>query len=252
MNKRPIGIIDINVDGLYILNSLTKEFKNEDFIYINDIKNYPYEGREQEEIVKFVTENVEKLLEQNIKMLVVISDTIIEYCLDYLQTLNIPVINIVQSIINYVNKNYEQKNLALLAKSYILKANLYQKNFNYNHMYNIASEELENMIIENKMKTSKSFKASFETFKNSPKKEYNLLIITAPWLELLKIEILEYLEVDEFIKLGNVLSEDIKKANSECYNRGKGKITILSKIDKKEFADLTKWFNLKYKYIQMV
>ena len=71
MNKRPIGIIDINVDGLYILNSLTKEFKNEDFIYINDIKNYPYEGREQEEIVKFVTENVEKLLEQNIKMLVV-------------------------------------------------------------------------------------------------------------------------------------------------------------------------------------
>lgn len=252
MNKRPIGIIDINVDGLYILNSLTKEFKNEDFIYINDIKNYPYEGREQEEIVKFVTENVEKLLEQNIKMLVVISDTIIEYCLDYLQTLNIPVINIVQSIINYVNKNYEQKNLALLAKSYILKANLYQKNFNYNHMYNIASEELENMIIENKMKTSKSFKASFETFKNSPKKEYNLLIITAPWLELLKIEILEYLEVDEFIKLGNVLSEDIKNANSECYNRGKGKITILSKIDKKEFADLTKWFNLKYKYIQMV
>ena len=252
MNKRPIGIIDINVDGLYILNSLTKEFKNEDFIYINDIKNYPYEGREQEEIVKFVTENVEKLLEQNIKMLVVISDTIIEYCLDYLQTLNIPVINIVQSIINYVNKNYEQKNLALLAKSYILKANLYQKNFNYNHMYNIASEELENMIIENKMKTSKSFKASFETFKNSPKKEYNLLIITAPWLELLKIEILEYLEVDEFIKLGIVLSEDMKKANSECYNRGKGKITILSKIDKKEFADLTKWFNLKYKYIQMV
>ena len=145
MNKRPIGIIDINVDGLYILNSLAKEFKNEDFIYINDIKNFPYEGREQEEIVKLVTENVEKLLKQNIKMLVVISDTIIEYCFDYLQTLNIPVINIVQSIINYVNKNHEQKNLVLLAKSYILKANLYQKNFNYNHMYNIASDELENI-----------------------------------------------------------------------------------------------------------
>ena len=166
MNKRPIGIIDINVDGLYILNSLTKEFKNEDFIYINDIKNYPYEGREQEEIVKFVTENVEKLLEQNIKMLVVISDTIIEYCLDYLQTLNIPVINIVQSIINYVNKNYEQKNLALLAKSYILKANLYQKNFNYNHMYNIASEELPDigLIKPNKNNSSgnlKKFKIGF-------------------------------------------------------------------------------------------
>ena len=67
MNKRPIGIIDINVDGLYILNSLAKEFKNEDFIYINDIKNFPYEGREQEEIVKLVTENVEKLLKNTIK-----------------------------------------------------------------------------------------------------------------------------------------------------------------------------------------
>lgn len=252
MNKRPIGIIDINVEGLYILNSLTKEFKNEDFIYINDIKNYPYEGREREEIVKFVTSNVEKLLEQNIKMLVVISDTIIEYCLDYLQTLNIPVINIVQSIISFVNKNYEQKNLALLAKSYILKANLYQKNFNYNHMYNIASEELENIIALNKTKTSKSFKTTFELFKNSPKKEYNLLIITAPWMELVKTEILEYLEVDEFIKLGNVLTDDIKKVNTEIYNRGKGKITVLSNVEKKEFVELTKWFTLKYKYIQMV
>ena len=142
MNKLPIGIIDINVDGLYILNTLCNEFKNEDFLYINDLKNDPYEGKEPEVILNYVKKNVEKLLSQNIKLLIVINDSIIEYCSDYLSTLNIPIINIQKVIIDYVNKNFEQKNLILCAKDYILKANLYQKNFNYNHIYNIPSDNL--------------------------------------------------------------------------------------------------------------
>ena len=250
MNKMPIGIIDVSVDGLYILNPLTKDFKNEDFIYINDIKNFPYEGKDVDVINKYVKANIDRLINLNVKMLIVISDTIVEYCNEYLQTLKIPVINIVQSIIKYTNENYEQKNIVFCAKSYILKANLYQKFINYNHLYNVSSDELESIIIENKLKTSKAFSVSESTFKVVSKKDCDVLVITSPWIELLKIEISEFLDVDEMIKLGEVVANEIRKLNLGTNSRGKGKITIVSNIDKKEFKSMTKWFNLKYKYLE--
>lgn len=248
MKKMPIGILDANVEGLYILDSLTKEFKYEDFIYINDIKSAPYEGKDSEVILKHVKISVEKLLEYNIKLLVVISDTIVEYCEEYLKTLEIPVINIVSSIVNYVNNYYEQKNLIFCAKDYVIKANLYQKNFKYNRMYNVESDELENVIIQNKIKTSMSFKVAENLFKGVNQKGCDLLIITAPWIELLKTEIFEFLDVEKILKLGLVLTEEIKRSRIELNNRIKGKITIISDIDIKEFKELTKWFTLKYKY----
>lgn len=248
MKKMPIGILDEGVQGLCILEKLITNYKNEDFIYINDIKNSPYEEKDKEKVLEYVTENVKKLLECNIKLLIVISDTIIECCEEYFSTLKIPVISIVQSIVDYVNTYYEQKNLILCAKSFILKANLYQKNIKYNRMYNIESEELEKVLINNKCKTSSSFKASENTFKNVNQKGCDLLVITAPWLEMLRIEIFEFLEVDKMIRLDEVISEEIKKKNIIQYSRGKGKVSVFSNVDLKKFKELTKWFTVKYKF----
>ena len=251
MKKMPIGILDEGVQGLCILENLTKNFKNEDFIYINDVKSYPYEGKDKEVVLKHVMVNVEKLLEYNIKLLIVISDVIIECCEEYFSTLKIPVINIVQSIADYVNTYYEQKNLILCARSYILKANIYQKNFKYNRMYNIESEELENVLISNMSKTSASFKAAENTFKPVNQKGCDLLIVTAPWLEMLRIEIFEFLEVDKMIKLDEVISEEIKKNNIIQYSRGRGKLLVISDVSIKNFKNITPWFSLKFKYIEI-
>ena len=43
-------------------------------------------------------------------------------------------------IINYVNEHYEHKNILFLAKSYIVKSAMYNKNFRYNRLYNVYSE----------------------------------------------------------------------------------------------------------------
>ncbi len=85
------------------------------------MKSYPYEGKDKEVVLKHVMVNVEKLLEYNIKLLIVISDVIIECCEEYFSTLKIPVINIVQSIADYVNTYYEQKNLILCARKLYFK-----------------------------------------------------------------------------------------------------------------------------------
>ncbi|HPB49285.1 MAG TPA: hypothetical protein PK334_03160, partial [Bacilli bacterium] len=132
MNKLAIGILDSGYEGLTLFEELVREYRYESFLYINDIQNMPYEGKKAEDIQKAVQKNIDSLLSQGIKLLLVVSDIIVEHCQGLLNSLEIPVINIVNSIIEYVNTNFEQKDLILLIKQEVIKANLYQKNFRYN------------------------------------------------------------------------------------------------------------------------
>ena len=125
MKKQPIGILDGGFEGINIFDNLSKSFPYETFVYINDPVNYPYEGKEEELIHKHVTKNIDKLLSMDVKCIVCVNASIIEYCEDLLHNINVPTILIVDSIIDYVNLNFEQKNMAILGKEYILKANLF-------------------------------------------------------------------------------------------------------------------------------
>ena len=252
MKKNPIGIIDVSCDGICILNDLQKNFKNEDFLYFNDIKNLPYEGKDSLVILKYIKKNVEYMLEQGIKMLIVISDTIIEYGSEYLEGLNIPVISIVQSIIDYLNINYENKNMLLCAKDYILKANLYQKNIKYSHLNTVSSNKMEVNIKDNKVKTMKSFNACNDSFRAIASRDFDVFVYTAPWIWLLKTEILEYIKVKDFIKVGDIISGEVKKKLDDSYKKGQGKIFVHSTVLERDFKDLIPWFKLKYKYTQVV
>ena len=252
MKKRPIGIIDVSCDGLSVVTTLLKEYKNEDILYFNDIKNLPYEGKDSLVILKYIKKNVEYLLSQDIKLLVVVSDTIIEYGNEFLETLEVPVISIVQTLIDYVNKNYENKNMILCAKDYIIKANLYQKNIKYSHLVTVNSNKLEEIILGNKIKTMKSFNASLDTFKAHQSRDFDVLLYTAPWIELVKTEILEFLKVKDFIKLGDIIASSVGLKLSSPYKKGAGKLFIHSTVSYEDFKNMTLWFKEKYKYTQAV
>ena len=251
MIKDAIGILDMGIESFNILSTLSQEFKYERFVYINDLKNYPYEGKKEEDILAYVKANVEVLLKEGIKLLIVSSDTIIEYCSDYLSSLKIPTLQLVSTLIDYVNQNYEQKNIVLLAKNAIIEANLYQKNFKYNHLYNIACDDLENIINSKLIKTSKSFSKTKETFKSVIKRDVNIVVTSSPYLLNLKTEILEYLKIDEITDLGEIFAQKIREQKLPLYDKGKGKITIISNIEKKEFKIRTYWSKLKYQYLYL-
>ena len=248
MRKKPIGIIDVSFSGITILNSLKKEFPYENFIYLNDIKNLPYEGKEQHVITKYVTHNVEYLLTFKIKALIVISNTIIEYTEEYLNSLEIPVIFITKAIIDYVNTNYENKNMVLCCLDYVLKAGLYQKNLKYNHLNTVQTNKMEEVLEENGIKTMKSFNAVNDSFKGVINKGYDVLIYTAPWIELLKTELNEYIKFKNIINLGEIINNEIKKLNIDFCKKRNGRILLTSTLDKKEYLPHIPWLDLKYKY----
>lgn len=251
MKKIPIGVIDVDFGGMNVLYSLKQEFPYEDFIYLNDIKNLPYEGKEHQIILKYIKKNVEYLLSLGIKALIIVSDTIIEYGSEYLESLDIPVISLVQSIIDYVNLNYENKNMILCTKDYILKANLYQKNIKYGHLSSASSNKLDNIIENNKIKTMKAFNASSDIFKQFQNRDFDVFIYTTPWIELVRVEILEFLKVKDFIKVSDIIASNLGKLEIEFYKKGQGKLLALSTIEKEEFVKMAPWFKLKYKYLNV-
>jgi glutamate racemase len=229
MIKTPIGILDMGIDNTSILNYLASEFKSEHFIYVNDLECPDYEGLEVDLIYERVKNNVQFLMSKNVKLIIVVSNTIIEYCKDYFNEINVPVINIVDTIINYVNDNYEHKNMVFLSRDNIMKSNMYQKHLRYNHLYNIVCDKLDELVIKNKMKTNDSFVGTKEIFKTVLKKDVDIIIPTTVNIMLLTTEINEYMRDTEIVCLPQLFIEKIKAAlitNENMNLKGKGKVEV--------------------------
>lgn len=91
--KRAIGFFDSGVGGISVLKSAVKALPNENFIYLGDTKNAPYGVRSEENIRALTVNCVNKLLERNIKALVIACNTATSAAAQTLrETLTIPVI----------------------------------------------------------------------------------------------------------------------------------------------------------------
>lgn len=242
----PIGILDGGVEGINIFEALLKKYPNQSFVYINDLNNYPYEEKTENDILGLVKKNVEALLSFNVSKILVVNNSIIEYCDEYLKTIGIPVIKITDIIINYLNEKYEHKNILLLAKQYIIKANLYQKNIKYNHFYNVASDALDEIVLNHKAKTALSFEKTKEVLWTVHNREYNVLVYVDSYLGNLRIEFNEYSTSNDIINLSELVANSLENEVDNT-KRNDGNL-IISNINKLDFSNIVTWLNCKYKY----
>jgi glutamate racemase len=74
-NSQPIGFFDSGIGGTSIWKEVNNLLPHENSIYLADSKNAPYGQRSKEEIIALSVKNVEFLLEQNCKMIVVACNT---------------------------------------------------------------------------------------------------------------------------------------------------------------------------------
>ena len=247
MNKTSIGVLDGGFEGINIFNKLVSDYPKEKFIYLNDPDNYPYEGKEEKVIINAIKKNVEVLLNLGVSLILVVNNSIVEYGSEYFDTLNVKVLKVSDFIIDYVNELYEHKNVGLLAKEYIVKANIYQKNIKYNHLYSIPSDAMEGVILNKEVKTAKSFQAVFDTFQNVKSKDFNILIVTDSYLNNLRIEFSEYVKCDEILDLSLLVSKKMKEYLNST-SRFKRKSIVLTNLSRKEFRDKAYWLDVKVIY----
>lgn len=103
MENKPIGIFDSGVGGLTVLAEIKRMLPNQDIVYLGDTLNFPYGSKPKEEIIKYAKENVEFLLSQNVKYIVIACGTATSQALEEVQEkYNVPIIGIIEPTIEYI------------------------------------------------------------------------------------------------------------------------------------------------------
>jgi len=96
-DRRPIGIFDSGVGGLTVVQQIEKALPGEDIVYFGDTARVPYGTKSKETITKFSVENVELLMERNVKLVVVACNTASSLSLDFLKRcFRVPIIGVIE------------------------------------------------------------------------------------------------------------------------------------------------------------
>jgi glutamate racemase len=94
----PIGVFDSGVGGLTVLKAIREALPHENLIYLGDTARLPYGTKSPASIARYATQATAKLLEYNIKMLVVACNTASAVALTELQQqmAPVPVVGVVE------------------------------------------------------------------------------------------------------------------------------------------------------------
>ena len=76
MNNKSIGLFDSGVGGLTVLKALLDVLPNEKYVYLGDTARLPYGTKSKETIIRYALQCTEKLMDRDLKLLVVACNTV--------------------------------------------------------------------------------------------------------------------------------------------------------------------------------
>lgn len=96
-DSRPIGIFDSGVGGLTVVGKMQEMLPSEDLVYFGDTARVPYGTKSKETVTKFSVENVEFLMEHDVKLVIVACNTASSLSLDFLKRcFRVPIIGVIE------------------------------------------------------------------------------------------------------------------------------------------------------------
>lgn len=126
-NTNPIGLFDSGIGGTSIWKEIHQLLPSENTIYLADSKNAPYGKRSKEEIIDLCYKNVDFLLSQNCKMIVVACNTATTNAIKELRAkYDVPFIGIEPAIKPAANQS-ETQTIGILATKGTLNSDLFNK-----------------------------------------------------------------------------------------------------------------------------
>jgi len=96
-DPRPVGVFDSGVGGLTVLREILRRTPQESLIYLGDNARAPYGTRPDAEVRRFSIECLDRLVEQDVKTLVVACNTSTAVALgEYRRRFDIPVLGVIR------------------------------------------------------------------------------------------------------------------------------------------------------------
>ncbi|NOX32891.1 MAG: glutamate racemase [Deltaproteobacteria bacterium] len=129
MSKHPIGIFDSGVGGICVLKEIKKLLPCESINYFADSRNCPYGSKAKEKALFLARKNIEFLLEQNCKMIVIACNTVTAVAIDRFRSdYNIPFIGMEPALKPAVLRTKTRK-IGILATENTFNGRLFKQTF---------------------------------------------------------------------------------------------------------------------------
>jgi glutamate racemase len=95
-NQKPIGVFDSGIGGLTVVHALQRELPNENIVYFGDTARVPYGPKSPQVVRGYAAQDVDFLLSQDVKMVVIACNTVSAVALDVVQKhAKMPVVGVI-------------------------------------------------------------------------------------------------------------------------------------------------------------
>ncbi len=129
MKNKPIGLFDSGFGGLTVLRALQKILPNENYIYLGDTARLPYGTKSQDTIIRYALQCTAKLMENDLKLLIMACNTVSSVALPYLQEKypQIDIIGVVEPGAKAACKTSKNSKIAIIGTESTIKGKAYER-----------------------------------------------------------------------------------------------------------------------------
>ena len=128
MKRKPIGIFDSGLGGLTTVKELSRLLPNEDIIYFGDTGRVPYGTRSEDTIIKYVRQDMNFLIKNDVKMIISACGTASSVALKHLtDEFSVPVIGVLESACKAAALSTKNNRIGVLATPGTINSGAYGK-----------------------------------------------------------------------------------------------------------------------------
>jgi glutamate racemase len=115
MDTRPIGIFDSGVGGLTVARAVIDLLPHESVIYFGDTARFPYGPKPLAQVGRFARQDVELLLAEDVKLVVVACNTASSAALDELRaTYQVPILDVIEPAVRAAVRLTRNRRIGLI------------------------------------------------------------------------------------------------------------------------------------------
>lgn len=194
-----IGIFDSGIGGLTVANAIRQSLPGESIIYFGDTAHLPYGEKSAESIIAYSKEISNFLLSKNCKAIVIACNTASSIAYEAVKKIvqgKALVINVIDPVVNFVAKNFSQKNIGVIGTKATIRSDIYSKKLkerNSSLMVSSLATPLLAPMVEEGFFNNKISRTIINSYLSRPKiKNIDALILACTHYPLIRPEIEEY------------------------------------------------------------
>lgn len=117
--------------GLTIFSQIAKKLPNEDIIYLGDTKQFPYGGKSKETIIELTKKNIEFLIKEGVKAVVIACGTATSQALEEIEgKYSIPIIGIIKPTVLDMLKENRIGEIGIMATTGTIRSGAWEREIN--------------------------------------------------------------------------------------------------------------------------